>query len=256
MTKTVEDIDMFENTPRLTKVSFRDPNPRSCPKLPWNQLRFVIVHGDETSDIPALLSWMQNVSYPEAALELRCLNAWQHQPAPGLDLHKATCTISSFLLELWTRPDPQAAARFISPIESHLLAHTIITADELVETLTRLVSLERLVVSDQDIDTIPPHILIMDALLLRLTVAPDVRSSLVPRLHHLVCTSFIEYKADVYFDFVASGGAAGKEPFHNVLRYLHSTVNEFDPTVHQKSLALVAQEHLQFQLEEEKTTDE
>ncbi|KAJ7453200.1 hypothetical protein FB451DRAFT_1565745 [Mycena latifolia] len=129
----------------------------------------------------------------------------------------------------------------------------IITEGELFGSLASLASLERLVIADQhDIYQHPDHILITDALFLGLTSptnSPHLR--LVPKLKYFACTSFFEFSAQAYFDFIASRIDSGREPFHSVLRHFPFTSCELEPAVLDKLLELVDKGQLKFQLEEE-----
>ncbi|KAJ7147929.1 hypothetical protein C8R43DRAFT_525698 [Mycena crocata] len=128
-----------------------------------------------------------------------------------------------------------------------------ISDDELLSSLASLGSLERLVISDQlKFESVPEHVLITDAILLRLTYTPDSR--LIPNLTHLTCTSLFKFSANVYLDFVLSRirrRAPGEEPFQCGLRHFRRTAYEFDPGVHQKLLELVERRELEFSIGEE-----
>ncbi|KAJ7121793.1 hypothetical protein C8R43DRAFT_1150892 [Mycena crocata] len=125
-----------------------------------------------------------------------------------------------------------------------------IIEEDLLRIRDSLVSLETLVIGDQlGFRDIPEHILITDTLLLRLTRTTD--SQLIRRLKRFFCTSFMEFSADVYFNFVASRIASGEEPFRCGLRYLAYTLNEFDAVVHQKLLDLVQKGEVDFSIGKE-----
>ncbi|KAJ7147934.1 hypothetical protein C8R43DRAFT_1237113 [Mycena crocata] len=128
-----------------------------------------------------------------------------------------------------------------------------IADDELLRSLMSLGSLDRLVVADQqELEGLPEHVLVTDALLLRLTYTPD--SQLIPNLTHLTCTSLFKFSANVYLDFVLSRirrRAPGEEPFQCGLCHFRRTAYEFDPGVHQNLLELVERRELEFSIGEE-----
>ncbi|KAJ7453147.1 hypothetical protein FB451DRAFT_1520288 [Mycena latifolia] len=133
------------------------------------------------------------------------------------------------------------------------LVHVIITEDELLRTLASLPSLERLVIADQhDIHEHSDHTLITDALLRGLAAIPTSSDlCLVPKLKYFACSSFFEFSALVYFDFISSRVGPDRTPFHSVLRYFSGTACEVEPVVLSKLLELVDKGELKFQLEEE-----
>ncbi|KAJ7138096.1 hypothetical protein C8R44DRAFT_766819 [Mycena epipterygia] len=130
------------------------------------------------------------------------------------------------------------------------LPYVTITADDLIQSLASLGSLERLVISDQAALRKPAHILVTDALLLRLTSTPDSDSTLVPMLNHLTCTSFFEFTADIYFDSIASRIAPDRPPFQAVLRRHGCSSYHFDPNVTLKLMDLAETGELQFVLDD------
>lgn len=131
------------------------------------------------------------------------------------------------------------------------LHHVTIIPDDLVRSLASLGAVEHLVISDQQaVEQSPDHILITDALLLRLTSTPDsFDSTLVPKLNYIVCTSFCNFTPEIYFDFIASRIEPGRTPFQAVLRDLGPRSFEFPPEVHQNLLDLVERRELRFHLE-------
>ncbi|KAJ7138115.1 hypothetical protein C8R44DRAFT_868449 [Mycena epipterygia] len=123
------------------------------------------------------------------------------------------------------------------------LPHVTITADDLIQSLASLGSLERLVISDQYGSPnyrIPKHCLITEALLLRLASTPDSSdSTLIPKLNYIACTSFFNFTAHIYFDFITSRVAPGRPSFQAVLRRHRHSSYHFDPEVAQKLMDLV-----------------
>ncbi|KAJ7121770.1 hypothetical protein C8R43DRAFT_1112164 [Mycena crocata] len=127
-----------------------------------------------------------------------------------------------------------------------------ITEDELIRSVTTLGSLERLVISDQrKYDGLPEHVLITDALLLRLTHTSG--SQLIPNLTHFTCTTFFKFSANIYFDFVVSRIrrlASDKVPFQCGLCHFQETAYDFDLDVQEKLLELVEKRELEFSIRE------
>ncbi|KAJ7121804.1 hypothetical protein C8R43DRAFT_1241448 [Mycena crocata] len=233
-------VDIFEIAPGLREVEFAgDDGP--CPPLPWSQLRLFSF----TSAAPPMrnrgyapTSFMGRLSHHDAAFEFRSFYAFEgfHRELPTV-----TSTIASLFLEV--------IPYFGDIIRGFVLEipEVTITEDELVRSVTSLASLQRLVISDQlELDGVPEHVLITDTLLVCLTRTAD--SQLIPRLKHFVCTSFLKFSADVYFDFVASRSAVGETPFKCDLRPFAGNEREFDANVHQKLLEWVVRGDLEFRL--------
>jgi hypothetical protein len=135
------------------------------------------------------------------------------------------------------------------------LPHVIITEDELVRSLSSLDSLEHLVISDQlKTDSIPRNVLITNSFLLRLTTTPrSPESRLVPKLKYFgACTSFFNFEAEVYLNFIVSRIEPDGAQLHVVLRHFFGDPCELESDVLLALLALMRQGKLQFQLEEDK----
>ncbi|KAJ7453174.1 hypothetical protein FB451DRAFT_1373894, partial [Mycena latifolia] len=138
------------------------------------------------------------------------------------------------------------------------LRHVIMTEGELLHSLATLASLECLIIGDQHrLYKLPKHILITDALFLGLTSIPNSPDScLVPELKYFACTSFFEFSAQAYLDFIASRVIPGRAPFHSIIRYFSGTSHELELGLLSELLELVDKGELNFQLEEEKEVDE
>ncbi|KAJ7138090.1 hypothetical protein C8R44DRAFT_728259 [Mycena epipterygia] len=161
---------IFRNAPRLTYVRINIPNPRSCPQLPWKQLRSFTFDGGNVDTMVSI----QNLS---GAFEFR---GGLYYIGIPFDLPPITSAISSFLLEVgdgcltlphlrelyFVRPEDSYSSHTVfwpvSQFEALSLRssfrdtlrvleipHVTITADDLVRSLASLGSLERLVISDQ-----------------------------------------------------------------------------------------------------------
>ncbi|KAJ7147849.1 hypothetical protein C8R43DRAFT_1009720 [Mycena crocata] len=270
----------------LTNVSLGAVNPRQYPNLPWNQLVSFTYDAYDVNDIGSLLDLTRKVPHPEAAFALRHVNKNYHPIL--LDLPSVTSTIISFTIEIESifNSDSHRTPRLLGAILGSLtlprlrelcflrngfrllswplsqflalslrssfsdtllsldIRHITLTEDDLIHSLASLTSLERLLIADQD------HNLVTDSLLRRLTLTPDPNSRLVPRLKYFSCACFLDFDANIYFNFVASRVLPGTAPFHGVLRYFYGVEHDFDAAVLQKLLNLAAKGSILFQLEE------
>ncbi|KAJ7147926.1 hypothetical protein C8R43DRAFT_1237109 [Mycena crocata] len=247
--------DLFEIAPKLVSVNL--DNIRLCPKLPWDQLHSLAWIDANSGDISDILGSIRKLSHSEATVELRRFDGFNGH----LDLPAVTSTISSFLVELWP-VDPGQIVRCPrrhlpwhyslarKPLRVSFLRSSFsdslrvleipaveIADDELLRSLMSLGSLDRLVVADQqELEGLPEHVLVTDALLLRLTYTPD--SQLIPNLTHLTCTSLFKFSAN----------SAGRR---TLPVWSPSFSYEFDPDVHAKLLELVERRELEFSIGEE-----
>ncbi|KAJ7147911.1 hypothetical protein C8R43DRAFT_1129468 [Mycena crocata] len=284
--------NLFQIAPRLAKVSLQLENVQCCPKLPWDQLRTLAWVGLYMEDISDAIVSVQNLSHPEAAFELRWFDTDPVDVVQVLPAATSTissflvevwpnsnmvlgeifgCLTLPRLRKLCVLRDSRSKAfratipwpvnhfeslssrsSFRNTLRVLEIPHVAITEDDLIRTLDGLESLERLIIGDQQevhISDSPEDILITDSLLLRLARRPH----LVPKLKAFTCRSSYKFSADVYFDFVVSRIAPGKELFQCGLVLFAATPREFDPDVHQKLLALVEKGELEFSIGEEDT---
>ncbi|KAJ6532167.1 hypothetical protein DFH09DRAFT_1370381 [Mycena vulgaris] len=111
------------------------------------------------------------------------------------------------------------------------LQQVVITAGELLESLSALPALEELLISDQpdDFGGASAEILITDDLLAALTRTPH-SPPLVSRLHYLSCESSLQFDDSVYLNFLVSRLSTVR-PFECELFWLAGHNRPLDPTV-------------------------
>ncbi|KAJ7138125.1 hypothetical protein C8R44DRAFT_868455 [Mycena epipterygia] len=279
---------IFRSAPRLTHVRINIPDPHSCPQLPWKQLRsFTFDDGDVNTmvsiqNLSGAFEFRGGLYYIGVPFDLppitSAISSFLLEVGGDPNPHNTMqvfgdilgCLTLPHLRELYfVRPEDSYSSHTVFWLVSQFkalslrssfretlrvleISHITITADDLVRSLASLGSLERLVISDQAaVMRTPAHILVTDTLLLRLTSTPDTSdSTLVPKLNHIVCTSFCNFTPQIYFDFIASRITPGRLPFQAVLRRLGTSPFEFPPEVHQKLWDLVKRRELRFLLEQ------
>jgi hypothetical protein len=283
----IGNVSIFQDAPKLQHVHLRTDDLPFCPKLSWEQLRTFTYQADShVKDLVPFMAFIENLSHPEAAFELRDFNPARLDSI--LPLPPIRSTISSLLVVLSDAQHPQSTEVLGQMLgcltlphlrELHILSHCFqmywpvnqfeslssrssfhdalrvlelsnvtITEDELVRSIMSLASLERLAILEHR-EMRTNHALISDSLLLRLTRHSDKSDlSLVPQLKYFRCTSLCRFSAQVLFDFMASRVVPGKGPFQTVIHRRDDASIEFEPQTFQQLQALVQKGDLRFDL--------
>jgi hypothetical protein len=111
----IDHSDIFADAPNLKHVHLCAPHARLCPSLPWRRLHSFGYQADQDArEVSAFMALMANLSHPNAAFELRSLNAWD----PNLTLNRPpiTSTIASFLVDLRAAEESQRTVQVLGEV--------------------------------------------------------------------------------------------------------------------------------------------
>ncbi|KAJ7508800.1 hypothetical protein B0H11DRAFT_1962650 [Mycena galericulata] len=141
-----------------------------------------------------------------------------------------------------------ARSSFHTHLETLFLSDVVVTEAELVETLKALPLLQRLAISDHQLNRTYHHIcganqlLITDSLLVSLALKPN-SPRLLPHLHSLSCQSLLKFDDHVYLDFLLSR-LAESQVFQCRMYWLPGHHRELDPIVVARLRELCIQKEL------------
>ncbi|KAJ7088221.1 hypothetical protein C8R43DRAFT_298019 [Mycena crocata] len=238
----LQDIDIFENAPKLTLVELANVSDTPS-KLPWKQLEllsYAWVHKTELltdglatmRHLPQDCLFMSRVHVTDLDFRIHTLSpvhsdikwlrlalADNHSPdhsreALGEFLRSLTLPFLKALVlkagfadrpVLWPRAYfPAFALSSCRTLTRLTLFEMIITAEELAECLSNLPTLVDLQIEDVPswAGDTPDHVLVTDGLLRTLTWTPE--SSLTPRLKYFVCRSLLTFDDHVLLEFISS----------------------------------------------------